>query len=51
MEKRLAIGGRAATDLEKEVAKVIHDLALSSSENKEEFKNIYIAGAREFQIN
>merc|ERR1711982_178917 len=35
---------------EKEIAKVICDLAQSSSENREEFKNIYIAGAREFQI-
>merc|ERR1711972_1187392 len=51
MEKRLAIGNRQATDLEKEIAKAIYDLAQSSSENKDEFKNIYIAGAREFQIN
>merc|ERR1711972_332710 len=51
MEKRLAIGNRQATDLEKEIAKVIFDLAQSSSENKDEFKNIYIAGAREFSIN
>ena len=51
MEKRLAIKGRNPTDLEKEIAKVIYDLAQSSSENREEFKNIYIAGAREFQIN
>ena len=42
---------RQPTDLEKEIAKVIYDLAQSSSENREEFKNIYIAGAREFQIN
>merc|ERR1712086_72377 len=47
----LAIKGRNPTDLEKEIAKVIFDLAQSSSENREEFKNIYIAGAREFQIN
>merc|ERR1739845_253818 len=51
MEKRLDIGTRQPTDLEKEIAKVIFDLAQSSSENREEFKNIYIAGAREFQIN
>merc|ERR1712093_169036 len=51
MERRLAIKGRQPTDLEKEIAKVIYDLAQSSSENREEFKNIYIAGAREFQIN
>merc|ERR1711979_8391 len=51
MEKRLNIKGRQPTDLEKEIAKVIYDLAQSSSENREEFKNIYIAGAREFQIN
>merc|ERR1739848_526718 len=51
MEKRLAIKGRQPTDLEKEIAKVIYDLAQSSSENREEFRNIYIAGAREFQIN
>merc|ERR1711913_5416 len=51
MEKRLAIGNRQATDLEKEIAKVIYDLAQSSSENRADFKNIYIAGAREFQIN
>ena len=51
MEKRLAIKGRNPTDLEKEIAKVIYDLAQSSSENREEFKNIYVAGAREFQIN
>merc|ERR1712066_163472 len=50
MERRLAIKGREPTDLEKEIAKVIFDLAQSSSENREEFKNIYIAGAREFQI-
>merc|ERR1712227_172302 len=36
---------------EKEIAKVIYDLAQSSSENREDFKNIYIAGAQEFQIN
>merc|ERR1712050_675268 len=51
MERRLAIKGRQPTDLEREIAKVIFDLALSSSENREEFRNIYIAGAREFQIN
>merc|ERR1711976_817950 len=51
MEKRLAIKGREATDLEKEIALIISDLAESSSENKEDFKNIYIAGAREFSIN
>merc|ERR1711881_767735 len=51
MEKRLAIGSRQPTDLEREIAKVIYDLAQSSSENREDFKNIYIAGAREFQIN
>merc|ERR1711972_355822 len=51
MEKRLAIGNRQATDLEKEIAKAIYDLGQSSSENREEFRNIYIAGAREFQIN
>merc|ERR1712188_174968 len=39
------------TDLEKEIAKVIYDLAQSLSENREDFKNIYIAGAQEFQIN
>merc|ERR1712227_367949 len=38
------------TDLEKEIAKVIYDLAQSSSENREDFKNIYIAGAQEFQM-
>merc|ERR1712160_126683 len=43
--------GREPTDLEKEIAKVIYDLAQSSSENREDFKNIYIAGATEFQIN
>merc|ERR1711998_49571 len=32
-------------------SKVIYDLAQSSSENREDFKNIYIAGATEFQIN
>merc|ERR1712019_24643 len=51
MDKRLAIGNRQPTDLEREIAKVIYDLAQSSSENREEFRNIYIAGAREFQIN
>merc|ERR1712159_61488 len=51
MEKRLAIANRDPTDLEKEIAKVIYDLAQSSSENREDFKSIYIAGAREFQIN
>merc|ERR1712151_350885 len=51
MEKRLAIKGRDPTDLEKEIAKVVYDLAQQSSENREEFRNIYIAGAREFQIN
>merc|ERR1711953_1572739 len=51
MEKRLAIANRDPTDLEKEIAKVIYDLGQSSSENREDFKNIYIAGAREFQIN
>jgi len=51
MEKRLAIANREPTDLEKEIAKVIYDLAQSSSENREDFKNIYIAGATEFQIN
>merc|ERR1711982_117919 len=51
MEKRLNIKGRQPTDLEKEIAKIIYDLAQSSSENREEFKNIFIAGAREFQIN
>merc|ERR1712160_164638 len=50
-EKRLAIANREPTDLEKEIAKVIYDLAQSSSENREDFKNIYIAGATEFQIN
>merc|ERR1712183_45089 len=50
MEKRLAIGNRQPTDLEREIAKVIYDLAQSSSENREEFRSIYIAGAREFQI-
>merc|ERR1739848_605132 len=50
MEKRLAIKGRDPTDLEKEIAKVVYDLAQQSSENREEFRNIYIAGAREFQI-
>merc|ERR1712100_867395 len=50
-EKRLAIANRDPTDLEKEIAKVIYDLAQSSSENREDFKNIYIAGATEFQIN
>merc|ERR1712232_1087587 len=49
-EKRLAIANRDPTDLEKEIAKVIYDLAQSSSENREEFKSLYIAGAREFQI-
>merc|ERR1712066_670237 len=51
MERRLAIKGREPTDLEKEIAKVIFDLAQSSSESREDFKNIYIAGAREFSIN
>merc|ERR1711935_213351 len=51
MEKRLAIKNREPNDLEKEIAKVIYDLAQSSSENREDFKNIYIAGAKEFQIN
>merc|ERR1712039_1103458 len=50
-EKRLQISNRDPTDLEKDIAKVIYDLAQSSSENREEFRNIYIAGAREFQIN
>merc|ERR1712050_675127 len=50
MDKRLAIGNRQPTDLEREIAKVIFDLAQSSSENREEFKSLYIAGAREFQI-
>merc|ERR1712166_191053 len=51
MEKRLAIKGRDATEVEKEMAKIIYDLAQQSSENQADFKNIYIAGAREFQIN
>merc|ERR1711912_164639 len=51
MERRLAIKGREPTDLEKEIALIISDLADSSSESREDFKNIYIAGAREFSIN
>merc|ERR1712196_139187 len=51
MERRLAIKGRDPTDLEKEIALIISDLADTSSENKEDFKNIFIAGAREFSIN
>merc|ERR1712039_533533 len=51
IEQRLAIKGREPTELEKEMAKVIYDLAQSSSTNREDFKNIFVAGAREFRIN
>merc|ERR1712159_325118 len=51
MEKRLAIANRDPTDLEKEIAKVIYDLAQSSSENREDFRNIFVAGAKEFCVN
>ena len=51
IEQRLAIKGREPTELEKEMAKVIYDLAQSSSVNREDFKNIFVAGAREFSIN
>merc|ERR1712013_7768 len=51
VEKRLALNGdRAPTDTEREIAKVINDLANSSSENREDFRSVMVSGVREFIV-